>query len=83
MEGQGCVACGHGDGPYVVQRVRPVMPSQAVPEGVREGPGEAGVAGGGRGRGWGCGPRAVVAGLLQYGVYMRVTYVYAYRMARI
>ena len=56
--GQGCVARGHGYGPCVVRRVRHVVPSQLVPEGVGEEPEEAGVAGGG-GCGWGRGPFAV------------------------
>ena len=43
MEGQGCVARGHGNGPGMVRRV---MPSQVVPEGVGEWPEEAWVAGG-------------------------------------
>ena len=58
MGGQGCAARGHGYGPCVVRRVRHVVPSQVVPEGVGEEPEEAGVAGGG-GCGWGCGPLAV------------------------
>ena len=49
--GQGCAARGHGYGPCVVRRVRHVLPSQVVPEGVSEWPEEAGLAGGGR-----CGP---------------------------
>ena len=60
MGGQGCAARGHGYGPCVVRRVRHVVPSQVVPEGVREEPEEAGVAGGGGGCGWGRGPLAVV-----------------------
>ena len=59
MGGQGCAARGHGHGPCVVRRVRHVVPSQVVPEGVGEWPEEAGVAGGG-GCGWGRGPLAVV-----------------------
>ena len=59
MEGQACVARGNGDDPCVVRRFRSVMPSQVVPEGVSEGPEEAGVAGGGGG-GPGCGLRVVV-----------------------
>ena len=59
MGGQGCAACGHGYGPCVVRRVRHVVPSQVVPEGVGEWPEEAGVAGGG-GCGWCRGPLAVV-----------------------
>ena len=59
MGGQGCAARGHGYGPCVVCRVRHVVPSQVVPEGVGEEPEEAGVAGGG-GCGWGRGPLAVV-----------------------
>ena len=59
MGGQGCAARGHGYGPCVVRRVRHVVPSQVVPEGVGEEPEEAGVAGGG-GCGWGRGPLAVV-----------------------
>ena len=59
MGGQGCAARGHGDGPCVVFRVRHVVPSQVVPEGVGEWPEAAGVAGGG-GCGWGRGPLAVV-----------------------
>ena len=43
----------------MVRRVRHVVPSQVVPEGVGEWPEEAGVAGGG-GCGWGRGPLAVV-----------------------
>ena len=58
MGGQGCAARGHGYGPCVVRRVRQVVPSQVVPEGVGEEPEEAGVAGGG-GCGWGRGPLAV------------------------
>ena len=58
MEGQGCVGSGHGNGPGMVRRVRPVMPSQVVPEGVAEWPEEAGVPGGGGV--WGCRLRAVV-----------------------
>ena len=54
MGGQGCAARGHGYGPCVVRRVRHVVPSQVVPEGVGEEPEEAGVTGGG-----GCGPLAV------------------------
>ena len=50
--GQGCAARGDGYGPCVVRRVRHVVPSQVVPEGVGEWPAEAGVAGGG-GCGWG------------------------------
>ena len=49
MGGQGCAARGHGYGPCVVRRVRHVVPSQVVPEGVGEEPEEAGVAGGGGG----------------------------------
>ena len=45
MGGQGCAARGHGYGPCVVRRVRHVVPSQVVPEGVGEEPEEAGVAG--------------------------------------
>ena len=59
MGGQGYSARGHGYSPCVVRRVRHVVPSQVVPEGVGEEPEEAGVAGGG-GCGWGCGPLAVV-----------------------
>ena len=58
MGGQGCAARGHGYGPCVVRRVRHVVPSQVVPEGVDEEPEEAGLAGGG-GCGWGRGPLAV------------------------
>ena len=47
MGGQGCSARGHGYGPCVVRRVRHVVPSQVVPEGVGEWPEEVGVAGGG------------------------------------
>ena len=61
MGGQGCAARGHGCGPCVVRRVRHVVPSQVVPEGVGEEPEEAGVAGG-VGCGWGRGP-LVVAGV--------------------
>ena len=43
----------------MVPYVRHVVPSQVVPEGVGEWLEEAGVAGGG-GRGWGCGPSALV-----------------------
>ena len=57
--GQGCAARGNGYVPHVVCRIRHVIPSQVVPEGVGEWPEEAGVAGGGV-CGWGCGPRAVV-----------------------
>ena len=57
--GQGCAAPGHGYGPCVVRRVRHVVPSQVVPEGVGEWPEEAGVAGRG-GCGWGRGPLVVV-----------------------
>ena len=57
--GQGCIARGHGDGPCVVRRVRCVMSSQVVPEGVGERPEEAAVACGGA-CGWGRGLRAVV-----------------------
>ena len=60
MGGQGCAARGHGYGACVVRRVRHVVPSQVVPEGVGEEPEEAGVAGGGGGCGWGRGPLAVV-----------------------
>ena len=60
MGGQGCAARGHGYGSCVVRRVRHVVPSQVVPEGVGEWPEEAGVAGGGGGCGWGRGPLAVV-----------------------
>ena len=60
MGGQGYAARGHGHGPCVVRRVRHVVPSQVVPEGVGEEPEEAGVAGGG-GCGWGRGLLAVVA----------------------
>ena len=42
----------------MVRRVRHVVPSQVVPEGVGEEPEEAGVAGG-VGCGWGRGPLAV------------------------
>ena len=59
MGGQGCAARGHGYGPCVVRRIRHVVPSQVVPEGVGEEPEEAGVAGWG-GCGWGRGPLAVV-----------------------
>ena len=45
--GQACAARGHGYGPCVVRRVRHVVPTQVVPEGVGEEPEEAGVAGGG------------------------------------
>ena len=58
--GQGCAARGHGHGPCVVHRLRRLVPSQVVPEGVSDLPEEAGVAGGGGGGGWGCGPLAVV-----------------------
>ena len=45
----------------MIRCVRHRVPSQVVPEDVGEGPKEAGVVGGGGGgRGWGCGPRAVV-----------------------
>ena len=45
----------------MVRRVRQVVPSLVVPEGVGELPEEAGVAGGGGGVcGWGRGPRVVV-----------------------
>ena len=57
--GRDCAARGHGYGPCVVRRVRHVVPSQVVPEGVGEWPEEAGVAGRG-GCGWGRGPLAVV-----------------------
>ena len=55
MGGQGCAARGHGYGPCVVRRVRHVVPSQVVPEGVGEwagwqGGGAAGAAG--RSRCW-------------------------------
>ena len=59
MEGQECVARGHGDGPCVVSRVCRVMPSKVVAENVGEWHEEAGVAGGG-GRGWGYGLHTVV-----------------------
>ena len=59
MGGQGCAARGHGYGTGVVRRVRHIVPSQVVPEGVGEWPKEAGVAGGG-GSGWGRDQRAVV-----------------------
>ena len=59
MGGQGCAARGHGYGPCVVRRVRHVVPSQVVPEGVREWPEEAAVAGGEECC-WGHGPPAVV-----------------------
>ena len=36
--GQGCAARGHGYGPCVVRRVRHVVPSQVVQEGVGEWP---------------------------------------------
>ena len=49
MGGQGCAARGHGYGPCVVRRVRHVVPSQVVLDGVGEEPEEAGVAGGGGG----------------------------------
>ena len=62
MEGQGCVARGHGDRPCVVRRVRSVMPSQVVPVSVGERPEEARVAGGGGGCGRSCGLR-VMAGV--------------------
>ena len=55
MVGQGCAARGHGFGPCMVRRVRHVVPSQVVPQGVAEEPKEAGVAGGGGVR---LGPRA-------------------------
>ena len=45
-------------GRAVVRRVRHLVPSQVVPEGVGEEPEEAEVAGGG-GYGWGRGPLAV------------------------
>ena len=45
--GQGCAARGHGYGPCVVRRVRHVVPSGVVPEGVGEWLEEAGLAGGG------------------------------------
>ena len=64
--GQGCGAPGHGYGSRVVRRVRHVVPSQVVLEGVAEWPEEAGVAAGGGGGGaagalgrarrWGLGP---------------------------
>ena len=57
--GQECAARGHDYSPRVVRRVRHVVPSQVVPEGVGEWPEEAGVAGGG-GCGCGRGPHAVV-----------------------
>ena len=56
---QGCAGRGHGYGPRVVRCVRHVVPSQVVPENVREWPEGAAVADGG-GCGWGRGPRAVV-----------------------
>ena len=59
MRGQGCAARGDGNGPCVVRRVRHVVPSQVVPEGVGEWPEEAGVAGGG-GCDWGRKMLAVV-----------------------
>ena len=59
MGGQGFAVRGHGYGPCVVCRVCHVVPSQVVPEGVREWPEKAGVAGGG-GCAWGCGPLPVV-----------------------
>ena len=49
MEGQGCVARGHGNGSRMVRRVRRVMPSQVVPEGVSEWLKGAEVAAGGGG----------------------------------
>ena len=60
MGGQGCATRGHGYGTRMVRSVRHVVPSQVVWEDVGEWPGERGVAGGGVGRGWSCGPRAVV-----------------------
>ena len=59
MRGQGCAACSHGYGPRVVRRVRHLVPSQVVPEGVSEWAKEAGVACEGECN-WGRGPRAVV-----------------------
>ena len=59
MGGQGCATRGHGYGPRVVRRVRHVVPSQVVPEGVSEWPEEAGMDGGG-GCGLGRRPRALV-----------------------
>ena len=59
MGGQGCAARGHGHGPCVVRRVRHIVPSQVVQEGVSEWPEEAGVAGRG-GCGWGRGPLTVL-----------------------
>ena len=59
MGGQGCAAGGHGYGPCVVRRVRNVVPSQVVPEGVGEELEEAGLAGGGGVR---LGPRAARGG---------------------
>ena len=58
--GQGCAAPGHGYGARVFCCNCHVVPSQVVPEGVREWPEEAEVAGGGGGGSWGGGPRAVV-----------------------
>ena len=60
MRGQGCAARGHVYGPCVVRRVRHVVPSQVVLEGVGEWPEEAGVACGGGGHGWRRGPLGVV-----------------------
>ena len=57
--GHRCAARGHGYGPRVVGCVRHVVPSRMTPEGLNEWPEEAGLRGRG-GRGWGCGPRAVV-----------------------
>ena len=59
VRGQGCAARGHGYVPRVVRRMRHVIPSQVVPQGVSEWPEEVGVAGGGM-CGWHRGPRAVV-----------------------
>ena len=59
MGGQVCAARGNGYGRCVVRRVRHIVPSQVVLEGVGEWLEETGLAGGGE-RGWGRRPCAVV-----------------------
>ena len=54
VEGQGCVARGHGDGPCVVRWICRGMPSQVVPESVGEWPEEAWQAGRGGAAGVAC-----------------------------
>ena len=69
--GQGCSSRDNGYGPRLVRCVRHVVPSQVVADSVSEWPEEAGV-GGGRRRGRGYGPRAVVGFEVEQRVGKRV-----------